>query len=85
MTEELKGMPPRSRIAELIDQYAEETQDINDRREIRRQTKAEIISIMREMKKGEISVNKDNLRYTFKIIPGDADLRITISHKNKEE
>ncbi len=85
MTTELPNMPPKSRISELIDQYSEQTDDINARREVRRQTKAEIISIMREMKKGEISVNKDNLRYTFKIIPGDADLRITISHKNKEE
>lgn len=85
MTTELPNMPPKSRISELVDQYSEQTDDINARREVRRQTKAEIISIMREMKKGEISVNKDGLRYTFKIIPGDSDLRITISSKAKGE
>lgn len=83
---ELPNMPPREKIMELIDLYDEQTTDINKRREGRRETKSKIIAEMRKLKKGEISVVTNDIRYTFKIVPGDSNLMVTKTfHKEKEK
>jgi len=79
MTEELPGMPPKARISILSEKYAEQTDDINKRRAIRRETKKEIIAALRELKKGELSINQNGYRYTFRIVPGDANLQVAVS------
>lgn len=86
MESELPNMPPREKIMELIDLYDEQTTDINKRREGRRETKSKIIAEMRKLKKGEISVVTNDIRYTFKIVPGDSNLMVTKTfHKEKEK
>jgi len=77
MQEELPNMPAREKIAILNDTYADQTEDINNRREMRRETKKQIIAEMRTLKKSEISYIRSGLRYTFRIIPGDSKLQVT--------
>ena len=76
---ELPGMPRKSKIAELNELYAEQTDDINKRRALRRGTKNEIIAEMKAMKKATINYSYGGFRYRFSIIPGDSKLAVQIT------
>lgn len=77
---ELPNMPPRDRIGSLIEQHHQQSIEINKMREERRGTRSKIIEAMRDLKKGELKITKDDTRYTFRIVPGDSKLEITVSN-----